>query len=433
MYNYLVFNRTDYDENTFLKGIKRLPHGCKMLIKDNNFSLERWYSLRDNLKKGYACAEELRQDLVDSINLHLRSDVPLGVCLSGGLDSSAIVSILLKELKISGLQTFSAVYGKGLYGDESEYIDEFKLQLGENLHKTSLTADHILNDIEDFIYYIDEPVPQAAPLIHYEVMKLAKDRAVVLLDGQGADELFAGYQYFFGTFFKELLSKRKFPTLFREMFYYCLKHRSLFGLKSFLYFLLPAGAQSAAKLSENNSLSLDFLSGFKKEMTIPDILYQAQTLQNSLLEHFEYKLEHLLKWEDRNSMRFSLESRVPFLDHRIVERTLSSSSAFIINKGENKWILRMAMRDILPDKILKRQDKIGFDNPAGQWFRQGEFKNFIFAVLNSDIFRNLPYFDYKRCLKLYQLHLKNRLDASKQIWKWINVSLWYNKFIRSRR
>jgi asparagine synthase (glutamine-hydrolysing) len=429
MYNYLVFNRTDYDENTFLKGVKKLPHGYKLLIKDNNFSLSKWYNLKDNLKNGYTCAEELKENLVDSIRLHLRSDVPLGVCLSGGLDSSTLVSTLLKELKITDLQTFSAVYGKNKYGDESEYIDEFKDGLGQNLYKTYLTADNILNDIDDFIYYIDEPVPQISPLIHYKVMKLAKEHVRVLLDGQGGDEQFAGYHYFFGTFFKELLSEKKFITLAREIFYYCLRHKSSLGLKSFLYFLLPGRIQSKVKLSENNSLSLGFLSQFKQDLTVPDILYKAQNLHSSLIEHFEYKLEHLLKWEDRNSMRFSLESRVPFLDHYIVENVLSSSSSLIINKGENKWLLRKAMKNILPDKIMNRQDKIGFDNPCAEWFREAKFKEFILSILNSNSFRNLQYFDYKRCLKIYQIHLKKKIDASRQIWKWINVSLWQKKFI----
>ncbi len=431
MYNYLVFNRTDYDEDTFLKGIKKLPHGHTISIKDDNFSMNRWYNLRDNLKKGYTCPEELKEDLINSVHVHLRSDVPLGICLSGGLDSSTIVSILLKELKKDNLQTFSAVYGKNKYGDESEYIDEFKDALGQRLYKTYVGADNILNDIHDFIYYIDEPVGHIAPFVHYEVMKLAQAHAVVLLDGQGADEIFAGYHYFFGTFFKELLCKRKFNTLLSEIFYYCLRHKSLFGLKSFLYFLLSGKIKSRIKVSENTSLSLEFLSQFRQDLTIPDILYQAQSLNSSLIEHFEHKLEHLLKWEDRNAMRFSLESRVPFLDHRIVEKALSSHSSFIIRKGENKWILREAMKKILPEKIRNRQDKIGFDNPGAQWFREPRFKEFILTILNSDNFRKSPFFDQKQCFKMYQKHIRNQIDASRQIWKWINVTLWNNKFIEN--
>jgi asparagine synthetase B (glutamine-hydrolysing) len=87
------------------------------------------------------------------------------------------------------------------------------------------------------------------------------------------------------------------------------------------------------------------------------------------------------------------------------------------------------MKNILPDKIMNRQDKIGFDNPCAEWFREAKFKEFILSILNSNSFRNLQYFDYKRCLKIYQIHLKKKIDASRQIWKWINVSLWQKKFI----
>lgn len=431
VYNYLVFNRTDYGEETFFKDIKILPHGQQITIKNNKFSIKQWYALKSNLKTAYTCAEELRHDLIDSVNLTLRSDVPLGVCFSGGLDSSTIVSILTNELKIDNVKTFSAVYGKGKHGDESKYIDEFAGVLKRNMYKTCISSDDILKDIDDFVYYIDEPTPQLAPFIHYEVMKLAQDKAVVLLDGQGADEEFAGYHYFFGAFFKELLYKGKWPALAKEIFWYLLRHKSIFGVKSFLYFLLPGSTETRIRLAQNSSLSLSFLSQFTNERTIPEKLYQAQDLQTSLIEHFEYKLEHLLKWEDRNSMRFSLESRVPFLNHRIVEKALSLSGEFKIKNGETKWILRKALNGILPDKIKNRQDKIGFDNPCAEWFREEKFKRFILDILNSGEFNKLPYFSHKKCLKIYNEHLRNKADRSRQIWKWINLTLWHRKFFQN--
>lgn len=161
------------------------------------------------------------------------------------------------------------------------------------------------------------------------------------------------------------------------------------------------------------------------------MLYGSTSLHDSLIEHFEHKLEHLLKWEDRNAMRFSLESRVPFLDHRIVEKMLASPSPMIIRRGENKWILREAMKKILPEKIRNRQDKIGFDNPGAQWFREQKFKEFIYALLDSDNFRALPFFDQQRCRAIYQKHLNQRIDASRQIWKWINVTLWHDAFLKN--
>jgi len=432
MYNYLVFNRTDYDEDTFFKDIKRLPHGHKILINREGFHIKRWYNLPERLCRGYGSPEELRHDLGRSIKLRLRSDVPVGVCLSGGVDSSSITSILLDDLKTDRLQTFSVVYGENKFGDESEYIGEFKNRIGDDMHTCRLTSRELLSDIDDFTYYIDEPVPRPGPYIHYHVMKLAKRRAVVLLDGQGGDEEFAGYHYFFGFLFRELAKKKNIAKLFKEIAYYLTNHRSSFGIKAFLYFSLPDSLKSRVKVLDSaGCLSRDFTSVFKYENTIPEFLYRATDLREALLQHFEHKLEHLLKWEDRNSMRFSLESRVPFLDHHIVERALSLPSDFIIRNGQTKWILREALKDILPPAIMKRRDKIGFDNPCAAWFREDGFEKLILQILHSKSFKGLPYFNTSKCLDLYRAHRQNRVDATKQIWKWINTELWYNKFIRA--
>jgi asparagine synthase (glutamine-hydrolysing) len=429
MYNYLVFNRTDYDENTFISRIKRLPHGHKISVKGDNAQVSRWYDLKNNLKQPYAAPVELRAGLRDSVSLQLRSDVPLGVCLSGGLDSSSITSVLLDDLDFQRLQTFSAVFGSGKTGDESFFIDRFKDRIGDGMYKTVVDAETVFNDLWDFIYYIDEPVPTPAPMIHYEVMKLAQGKAVVLLDGQGGDEQFAGYHYFFGFYFKELLMAAKF-SLVKELMYYLIKHKSMFGIKSFLYFLLPAHARSGIKAAFLGSISKDYFRSHKGDDFIPEKLYSSNSLHDALLDHFEYKLEHLLKWEDRNSMRFSLESRVPFLDHRIVERSLSLSTGNLIKNGSTKWILREALKNVLPEEIYRRQDKIGFDNPCVQWFRQEKFKVFILDIINSQVFRSLPYFNIDQCNKIYQEHLNGNLDASGQIWKWINVFIWREIYLK---
>lgn len=432
MYNHLVFNRTDYDENTFFKNIKRLPHGHKIVMNKAGFSITRWYNLAERLRQGYNSPEELRHDLTRSIKLRLRSDVPIGVCLSGGIDSSSILSILLDDLKVEKPQTFSAVYGENEFGDESKYIGEFKNRAGDGMHTCRLTSGEFLSNIDDFTYYIDEPVPGPGPYVHYHVMKLVEGQAVVLLDGQGGDEEFAGYHYFFGFLFRELAGRGNIARLSREIACYLRRHRSLLGIKSFLYFSLPNSLKSRIKMmSGAGCLSKDFTSVFKHESTIPDFLYSATGLQEALLQHFEHKLEHLLKWEDRNSMRFSLESRVPFLDHHIVERALSLPSDFIIRNGQTKWILREALKDILPPAIMRRRDKMGFDSPCAAWFREEGFQKLILQILHSETFKSLPYFNAKKCLDLYQAHRQNRVDASIQIWKWINTELWYNKFIRT--
>ncbi|MDH5414946.1 MAG: asparagine synthase C-terminal domain-containing protein, partial [Flavobacteriaceae bacterium] len=148
-----------------------------------------------------------------------------------------------------------------------------------------------------------------------------------------------------------------------------------------------------------------------------------------LMKHFEFKLEHLLKWEDLNSMHFSIESRVPFLDYRLVEATLSTPSFQKICKGETKHLLREALKDILPEKITQRKDKKGFTNPREKWYRTEKFKNYILELINSESFKNRGYFDSEIANLQYKKHLDGKIDISMEIWKWINLEIWFRKFI----
>ena len=158
-------------------------------------------------------------------------------------------------------------------------------------------------------------------------------------------------------------------------------------------------------------------------------LYNSGSLTDSLINHFEFKLEHLLKWEDRNSMWFSLKSRVPFLDYRLVERTLSLDPKCLIKNGTTKYILREALKGILPEKIRVRRDKIGFDTPESQWFKQESFKSLINKLINSDSFVKRNIIDKKQVDKMYNLFLSGKINISKEIWKWVNLELWFREFI----
>ena len=399
-----------------------------MLIKEDNVSFHQWYNLKEHINSSFSSMEEFRSILIDSIRLRLRSDVPIGVCLSGGLDSSSITSILTSILKKDDMQTFSAVYGKDEIGDESDYIDLYQDSIS-TMHKTFPTAQSLYNDLSSFIMCHGEPIPSTSPYAQFKVMELAKDYVKILLDGQGADELLAGYHYFFGNYFQELLLHRHLLKLLGESYFYYHNHQSLFAFKSLIFYFLPNSLKSRAKLLGRNYLKKDFYEQEKKNTILLETLFNVRSLQEALLNHFEYKLEHLLKWEDRNSMGFSLESRVPFLDYRLVEKTLSLPSEKIITKGMTKCILREAMKGILPEQIRLRKDKVGFITPESEWFRESIFQDFILDLLQSDSFRQKPYFDYKTCIKLYNLHLQRKINISGDIWKWIHLELWFNYFI----
>lgn len=428
IFDYLVFNRTDQTDITFFSGIRKLQHGHKLSLHNFNVEICKWYDLRSSLKEPFSSPEEYREMLTSSIKLRLRSDVPVGVCLSGGLDSSSIVSLLLNKFKKRDLNTFSAIYQKGQRGDESEYISEYR-DLISNRFFITPTGDSLYTDLQSFITAHGEPVPTTSPYAQFKVMQLAKGNVVVTLDGQGADEQLAGYHYFFGLYFKDLLRHRKLSLLSKEIRSYHKLHHSWTGLMSFLFFLLPEGLKTDVRILGKKSLQYEFVKKYKKSNSVSANIYSSESLNESLLDHFEFKLEHLLKWEDRNSMWFSLEARVPFLDYRLVEKTLPLNGEWLIKNGINKTILREAMKDILPEKIRTRNDKIGFSTPQDEWFKNDLIVDLFKDIIHSDSFRSRGIFNQGKALVILNKHISGQTNASSEIWKWINLELWFRNFI----
>ena len=439
IFDYLVFNRSDHTEQTFFKEINKLQHGHNISLQIDNhhiqsinqkIKIEQWYNLPERVKKGvqFKNPQEYQKLLSSAIGLRLRSDVPIGVCLSGGLDSSSIVATLLNDYKKDDLNTFSAVYGYGVQNDESEFIKLFSKSI-KNMYFTTPSAESLAADIPRFIKAHGEPVPSTSPYAQFKVMQLAQKNVVVTLDGQGADEQLAGYHYFFGYFFKGLLKQLSLLKLLKEIFYYIRLHKSLYGLKTFIYFLLPSKLRTSIRVNEKGYLVDHFVNKYSSNSIIASRLYNSQSLHESLLDHFEYKLEHLLKWEDKNSMFFSLESRVPFLDYRLVEKTLASSKHKMINNGWTKYILREAMKGILVDDIRFRKDDVGFGTPESNWFKEEYFQNYFLDIIHSDSFKERKIIDTLKASELLKKHLNGKAEVSKEIWKIINLELWFREFI----
>jgi asparagine synthase (glutamine-hydrolysing) len=199
-----------------------------------------------------------------------------------------------------------------------------------------------------------------------------------------------------------------------------------------IYFLLPEALRTRARVGEKGYLTPSFVSEFQNSNSIAGNLYGSNSLTDALLDHFEYKLEHLLKWEDRNSMCFSLEARVPFLDYRLVEKTLAGSADMVINKGMTKHILREAMKDRLPESIRQRQDKMGFETPQDEWFRTPKWQKIIYDILNSDSFKSRQLIDAEKAKSEYQRHLNGKISIAKEVWKWVHLELWFREFVDER-
>ncbi|MGB0916224.1 MAG: asparagine synthase (glutamine-hydrolyzing) [Flavobacteriales bacterium] len=428
VFEYVVYNRTDQNNDTFFEGVSKVPHGHFFTIKNKELKFHRWYNIWDKVSPRKMTSEEYREEISSSISLRLRSDVPVGVSLSGGIDSSSIAASLIHDFGQSKINSFSAVYGKHEEADESSFIDEFKGQM-PNMYYTYPDGESLFDDLEKFVVAHTEPVASIGPYAQFKVMELAKEHVKVTIDGQGADEQLAGYHYFFGSYFKELLGSLKWIKFANEASQYYSKHGSIEAFKYLAYYSVPISVKKAVSKNVYGSMDDAFFRENKDSSDIHSKLYNPKTLNESLVQHFEYKLEHLLKWEDHNGMWFSLEPRVPFLDHNLVEKTLSLAPETKIFEGETKHILRQAMADVLPKKITQRKDKKGFSTPADKWFRQPKFEELISDLLHSQSFKDRGYFDVADCQRRYSLHLKGETDIAKDIWKWVNMEVWHRKFV----
>lgn len=428
VFDYLVFNRTNHTENTFFKDIKKLPHGHTFSINSEKVFIDKWYCVSSGIQQ-YANSgfteNEFLEELSNSITLQLRSDVPVGTCLSGGLDSSAITSLILRNNNQNLLHSFSAVYEKGQIGDESEYIAEYK---GSKLasHFTHPTCSSLIQDLQGFITSLTEPVPTTSVYAEYKVMELAKNHCTVILNGQGADEILAGYHYFYGYYFRDLLKEYKWGKLLNELYQYTKMQKSDLALRYFAFSVFP---KLLRHYKVHDHLDASFYNqNYETDNVLFDTFYKSKSLKEFLINHFEYKFEHHLLWADKTGMNFSLETRFPFLDHHLVERTLSLESDAYIKNGYTKVVMRNALRGILPEKIRLRKDKIGYSTPQSEWFQDHNLLELVEDVVYSDSFKNRGYFNIKTCQDQFE-NYKRSHKGNPDFWKWLHLELWFRNYI----
>lgn len=432
IFDYLVFNRTDQTENTFFDGIKKFPHGSYAIINNEGIKITKWYDLTAKVKETKADKNEFLNRFETCVAKRLKADTQWAICLSGGLDSSAIVSTVVNRLNVEGLHTFSSVYGKEYKADESKFIEEFK-DIVPNMHYIHPTADLLYDDIERLVKSQVEPTPTTSPYAHYCVLKEAYANGVkITLDGQGSDEALAGYEYIPGLYHKSLLTHFKWITLFKETFKYLKLHRSTRSLKYMLFFLLPSKMRTKVRVSQRAYVTPEFVRKHKSSV-ISEKLYGSKDMQEMLINHFEYKLEHLLKWGERNATAFNMVSRMPFLDPKFVEYGIALDDNVKVRNGYTKAILRDSMKGIMPDNVRLRVDKKGFSIPQEEWFRTEKFQKLVMDILTSESFKSRGYIIPEEAIKLYKKHLSGEVNVSKDIWKWINLELWFRYFIDTKK
>jgi asparagine synthase (glutamine-hydrolysing) len=425
---YLAFNLQDHTRETFFSKVHSLATDSVLIfdLKNKTTKTIQWF-VQDQTPKN-PDHDEIRNKFTNSVRLRTISDVPIGSCLSGGVDSSAIVSILNNILP-DEFNTYSYI-ATGSPLDESKYI----VEVGKNTHTrqvyTHLDEDDFIAEIEDFVVSIEEPVSGLSPYAQYRVMKLAyEDGAKVLLDGQGGDELFAGYEYYFSYYFYELLTSFRLLRLCKELYLYYQNFKNNFAILMFFFLLFPGGVKKLLwKRYLNKWINHEFLSNICREATY-DPRWKKMKLQEALSYTFFYSaIPHLLKWEDKNSMRWSIESRVPFFDQDLVSASLFLSPDKKIGHGRTKTIFKKALDGILMKAIKERKDKIGFQTIVDDLLRKDKIKKFCDDIIFSNSFKKRPYWNWQVVEKQYREHMIGKTNIGDTIWKWINVEMWLRHF-----
>lgn len=432
---YLAIGAVDQTSGSFDKQINQVPGGHYAEIDLDNTSagvtLKEWYRLKTQQWQGSweDAVVNLKSLLSDAINLRLRSDVTVGSCLSGGLDSSSIVCLAAELLQakpeFAGQETVTARYSDKRY-DEWDFAEEVIRKTKANPHQIFPTFDDLQTELDKFLWHQDEPTGSTSQFSQWSVFKKTHEVGLkVMIDGQGADEQLAGYGGNDLPFYAGLMRGMKLRSLVDEMRSY---NREKGGMP--VGFLLGAAqltlgrgfsSMLPARLRIASSGSPEWL---KYEGSMSLYPSPAKSLQENLNRQvYSEPLPALLRYEDRNSMAWSVESRTPFMDYRLLEFTSGLPERYIYYRGTRKHILREAMKGVLPEKIEKRKDKMGFVTPEEQWVRKDKQ---WFSKRVSETMDQFPaYFNKDKAIA----HLNDVAAGIKpfdfSVWRIVCLGKWY--------
>jgi asparagine synthase (glutamine-hydrolysing) len=455
-YDFLSSGIMDHTGETMFEGVGQLQGGeCVRLDLrrwrlGDRLPVRRWYGIIDpgtlDLDEPDS-AERFTDLLARSVHIHLRSDVPVGTCLSGGLDSSSIVCLMARELDALGngarVHSVSACYDVKAV-DERPFMETVIAHTASVPHWCHPRVEDAFALAERITWHQDEPYGSTSIFAQWCVFEEAHRGGLkVMLDGQGADEQLAGYHGCFSYHFASLIRQRRFAALLRAM----IERRAWHGvslpqqLQTFVLPLLPARLARLLRRERQALAQHDWLNGDGLRPHLGRSAFETAREQIDrppisdigdlcVVMTQSSNLAMLLHWEDRNSMAHGIEARVPFLDHRLVEFTLALGDRHKIVGGDTKRVLRRGMRGILPESVRQRRDKLGFATPEENWFR-GPLRE---AVLGG-IEQTLSYFPGLLNPAGVRAHAADMLDGRRgvdfSLWRIVNLGIWGRVFAAS--
>lgn len=439
-YDYLVHGDYDSGERTFVEGVRHLLPGMLVEVELPTLRLHEptvWWRAPLVERPAWTfdeAVEAVRERFLHNVRLHLRSDVPWGVALSGGVDSSAIACAVRHLEADVPIHTFSYV-ARGSEVSEEGWIDLVNREIGAVAHKMVATPGDLVRDLESVIAAQGEPFGSTSIYAQYRVFQLAKESGVtVTLDGQGADELLAGYWGYPGERMLSLWEEGRILDMHRFARAWGRSPQRSYR-KAWMYLartVLPDGTYERARGWSGRRFKPDWLDipmladagvEFREPRARVEFAARGRRVIEQLARSLQVRgLPSLLRHGDRNSMRFSLESRVPFLTPGMAELLLSMPEEYLISpEGETKHVFRAAMRGIVPDAILDRKDKIGFVTPEQQWLLA------IAPTVREWLKEagDIAFLRGAKLLRRFDAICEGRVPFTWQVWRWINYAKWH--------
>lgn len=384
IFEFLKFGTVNQSNKTFFAHIHAFPPGHFAIIDPETpeqIAPQRFWDFTAPQSAKITQAEadaEFARLLKSAVNIRMRSDVPVGSCLSGGLDSSSIVGLAAKG-QAENFHTFTSCFDDPRF-DERRWAELVNAQMQTQAHYVMPDQQAFIEDLEKLIWHQEEPFTTASIFAQWCIMRAARSAGIpVLLGGQGADEVLCGYRKFIMYYLRELLRQKRFGKLGSELFALLLRgDRGLLNLKDAQRYLPTWMRKGAGKDSRQY---LCETAQIEYATTQSRIAGESSVSERQKMDINHFSVPSLLRYEDRNSMAFSIETRVPFLDYRLVDWAVGLPTGIKIGNGQSKAILRRAMRGTVPDEVLDRRDKMGFVTPQKVWMEEqlGEVIQACFA------------------------------------------------------
>jgi len=438
-YDFLAFGQLDHRAETFFSGVHQLRGGECLLLELEHWQPgaelkpRRWYELPSRApmeSTAEDASDRLRELLTDGVEVRLRSDVDLGFSLSGGLDSSSIVSIAANSPSKAPrpLRTFSACFDDPII-DESAYVKNVVAHTGAESTVVRPSGKDLPGLMEKIIYHHDSPFTGTSMIAQWLVFEAARKAGVsVMLSGQGADEHLCGYHSSFAPYLAGLVRRGALLKLVREMAGQRRNHDKPFvwQLAATAAGLLPPTLRRLVRHGGRHYCPDWMTPAFAENAgSAPHYHYSLSELMRAHMT--ESSLPGLLHYEDRNSMAHGIESRLPFLDYRVVELSLGLDESFKIVDGETKWLLRQAMQGVLPEDIRTRQDKIGFATPEQAWLK-GDARPLVEEGLKAAAVAFPDFFNAEKIRGLAEKTLNGSVPFDPALWRIACFGMWGRVF-----